>query len=322
MPALLRHPHGITAIDTLYVRPNLDAAHVLVHEDHAAIIDTGTSHSVPELVKALRELEVLPENVDYVLLTHIHLDHAGGAGALLRYLPNARVVVHPHGAAHMNEPGKLIAATIAVYGEKAYRSLYGEIVPIPAARILQTQDGMTLSLQSRELTFLHTPGHALHHYCIWDPTSRCVFSGDTFGLSYREFDTARGALILPATTPTQFDPAQLENSIDRLLALQPECIYLTHYSRVTDIPRLGRDLKAQIRQFVRIARSHAADAAPYDGIRADLRGLWLRLMVEHGCDMNEARFDALLELDLDLNAQGLDYWLKRESAQKVPLLAG
>lgn len=314
MPALIRHPDGITAIDTGYVRPMFDAAHLLVHAGRAAFIDTGTSHSVPALLDALAELGVARADVDYVLLTHIHLDHAGGAGALLRELPHARAVVHPRGAAHLIQPERLIAATVAVYGAEAYRTLYGELVPVPAERLLQTSDGMRLSLGGRELQFLHTPGHALHHCCIRDELARAVFTGDTFGLSYREFDTARGALILPATTPTQFDPAQLEVSIDRLLALRPESVYLTHYSRVTDCERLGRELKTRVREFVRLARAHARDARPYAEIRAGIRALWLRQVAEHGCALRDAQVDALLGADMDLNAQGLCSWLERAPA--------
>ncbi|HVG58200.1 MAG TPA: MBL fold metallo-hydrolase [Hyalangium sp.] len=307
-----RHPDGITAIDTEYLHPGLAAAHVIAHEGRAAFVDTGTTHSVPRLLAALDELGIARDAVDYVILTHVHLDHAGGAGRLMQALPQARAVLHPRGAPHMIDPTKLIAGSMAVYGEDIYRELYGELVPIPADRIVTTQDGQRLSLAGRELQFVHTPGHALHHHAIVDLAHRSIFTGDTFGLSYRELDTENGAFIVPTTTPTQFDPEQLVASMDRLLGYEPQALYLTHYSRVTEVPRLAELLKLQIRQFVTIARSHRDNENRHDAISADMRSLWLELLRRHGCTLPGARIDEVLGTDLELNTQGLIAWLDRE----------
>jgi glyoxylase-like metal-dependent hydrolase (beta-lactamase superfamily II) len=311
-PRLQRHPDGITAIDAEYVHPGLAAAHIIAHAGRAAFVDTGTNHSVPRLLAALDELGIARDAVDYVILTHVHLDHAGGAGRLMQALPQARAVLHPRGAPHMIDPAKLIAGSIAVYGEALYRELYGELVPIPADRVVTTQDGQRLSLAGRELQFVHTPGHALHHHAIVDLAHRSIFTGDTFGLSYRELDTENGAFIVPTTTPTQFDPEQLVASIDRLLGYQPQALYLTHYSRVTEVPRLAELLKQQIREFVTIARRHRDDANRHGAISADMRALWLELLRRHGCTLPDARIDEVLSTDLELNTQGLIAWLDRE----------
>ncbi|WP_224240192.1 MBL fold metallo-hydrolase [Hyalangium gracile] len=311
-PRLQRHPDGITAIDTEYMRPGMAAAHVIAHEGRAAFVDTGTTHSVPYLLAALDELGLAREAVDYVLLTHVHLDHAGGAGRLMQALPNARAVLHPRGAPHMVDPTKLIAGSIAVYGEDVYRELYGELVPIPAERVMTTHDGQRLSLAGRELELLHTPGHALHHHTIVDLSHRNLFTGDTFGLSYRELDTESGAFIVPTTTPTQFDPEQLIASVDRLLGYAPRALYLTHYSRVTDVPRLGELLKLQIREFVAIALRHRDAADRHEAISADMRALWLGLLRRHGCMLSEEQLDEVLGGDLQLNTQGLIAWLDRQ----------
>ncbi|HEV2211913.1 MAG TPA: MBL fold metallo-hydrolase, partial [Gammaproteobacteria bacterium] len=217
IPALLSFPHGITAVDTDYVRPRLDASHIIVRGGRAAFVDTGTTHSVPCLLAALRSKDVAPTDVDYVFLTHVHLDHAGGAGELMRHLPNAKVLVHPRGAAHVVDPAKLIAGTQAVYGEAEFARLYGEIPPIPKERVIEAPDGLLVRLGGSELLLIHTPGHALHHYSIVDPTSDSVFTGDTFGISYRVFDTAKGPFIFPATTPVHFDPEQAHASLHRIM---------------------------------------------------------------------------------------------------------
>ncbi|HUI61205.1 MAG TPA: MBL fold metallo-hydrolase [Steroidobacteraceae bacterium] len=315
-PRITRHPDGIYAVDAEYVRPGHAAVHIIEQDGRAAFVDTGTNFSVPYLLAALEQLRIPREAVDHVLLTHVHLDHAGGAGLLLQKLPNARAFIHPRGVPHMTDPAKLIAGSKAVYGEEAFRQLYGEIVPIEAARIVSVADGDRCTLGSRTFELIHTPGHALHHYAIVDRAHSSIFAGDTFGISYREFDTARGAFILPTTTPSQFDPGQLIASIDRLLSYSPRAIYLMHYSRVTEIPRLAADLKAQIGEFVRLARASMDAPDPHAAIRAGMLELWVRLLNEHGCRLSAAQVAQALAGDLDLNAQGLVVWLERERKNK------
>ena len=132
MPFAVPVGNGVYRIDTEYLRPGLAASHLVVDDGHAAFVDTGAAPAHPRLMHALTELGLAPDQVDYVFLTHVHLDHAGGAGQLMRALPRARAVLHPRGAPHMVDPAKLIAGTVAVYGEAMYRELYGEIVPIAA----------------------------------------------------------------------------------------------------------------------------------------------------------------------------------------------
>jgi len=311
---LLDFEHGVTAVDTHYVRPRLDASHLIRHRGRAAFVDTGTTLAVPYLLAALAARGVAPDAVDWVFLTHIHLDHAGGAGALLELLPNARAVVHPRGAAHLVDPAKLIAATRQVYGDALYERLYGEIRPIPAERLVVAADGTELQLAGRPFRFLHTPGHALHHQVIHDPLADAVFTGDTFGIAYRELDVAGRPFLMPTTTPTQFDPVQLHASIDRVLGLHPAAAFLTHYSRVTDIPRLGTELHAALDTYVGFAERHAADPDPVAGIVADMTAwVWAELDAR-GHPADDATRRRLLDDDIRLNADGLVAWLGRRRA--------
>ncbi len=199
--------NGIIAFDAGYVRPILAAIHMIVDDGRVAFIDTGSNDSLPNVLAALDKVGLGRDAVDYVILTHIHLDHAGGAGALMREFPNARLVVHPRGSRHMAEPSKLVAGVTAVYGKEYVEAVYGDIMPIAAERIIDAHEGLTLQLGGRELLMIDTPGHAKHHICIVDRQANAIFSGDMFGLSYREFDVAGRQFILPTTTPTQFDPA-------------------------------------------------------------------------------------------------------------------
>jgi glyoxylase-like metal-dependent hydrolase (beta-lactamase superfamily II) len=311
MPRLTMFEDGITAVDTEYVRPQMDAAHIVVSGGRAAVIDTGPNTAVPLILAALERLQLSPEQVDFLFLTHVHLDHAGGAGALMRALPHATCIVHPRGAPHMIDPAKLIAGTRAVYGEERYAQLYGEILPIQRERLAISQDGSRYALAGRTFECVHTPGHALHHQAIVDFDANSIFTGDTFGVSYREFDTTRGPWIMPTTTPTQFDPGQLKASIIRLMQFRPRRLYLTHYSEVADCARLANDMVDAVDEFVKIAR--AAGPGDIARMRFDLRRMAHESLRAHGCAMSEAAVDAILGKDIELNAAGLSAWLDREA---------
>jgi len=310
LPRLTKFADGITAVDTEYVRPQMDASHVVVAGERAAIVDTGPNSAVPLILAALEQLGVARDAVEFLFLTHVHLDHVGGAGELMRHLPRATAVIHPRGAPHMIDPAKLIAGTRAVYGEAAYARLYGEIRPIARERIVIAQDGQRFELGSRMFECIHTPGHALHHQSIVDHGAVSIFTGDTFGISYREFDTARGPWIMPTTTPTQFDPAQLKASIVRLMQFRPRRVYLTHYSEVGQCARLANDMYEAIDDFVRIARASGADQSR---MRFGLRDWAHASLRDHGCTMSADAIDSILSKDFELNAAGLAYWMEREA---------
>jgi glyoxylase-like metal-dependent hydrolase (beta-lactamase superfamily II) len=311
--------HGITTIDTGYQRAELAASHLLVQDEHAAFVDVGTALSVPRLLAVLRAKEISREHVDYVIVTHVHLDHAGGAGALMRHLPNARLVVHPRGARHMIDPAKLIAGAAAVYGESAMRARFGEILPVPAERVIEAADEFVLSLAERPLRFLDTPGHARHHFCVVDETSRGIFTGDTFGLAYPQLHSTRGAFIFPTTTPVQFEPEALHASVDRLAGYGMEYLYLTHYGRVTDVPRLAEDLHHRIDALVNLAlESNVAGEDRQQRLLQGMEAILLRELDAHGVTLSREESLALMAMDLELNAQGLAVWLDRQPQGRGP----
>lgn len=302
---------GLYLIDTDYVRPGLAASHLVIDSGRAAFVDTGPAPAAPKLLAALAELGLAPEQVDYLFLTHVHLDHAGGAGQLMRALPNAKAVLHPRGAPHLVDPAKLIAGSIAVYGEELYHRLYGEILAVPADRVIVTEDGTRLTLGTRTFEFVDAPGHAKHHHCPIDLERRDVYSGDNFGICYRELDTAAGPFMLPTTTPVQFEPDVLHRTIDRLLAYRPRRIVQTHFGPVSDLERLAQDLHQSLDALVSIARRHAAATDRTQRIRADMFDEFSARLDAHGFQGDVARRHALLDDDVDLNTQGLEVWLSR-----------
>ena len=319
LPCVQVLEHGIHVIDTGFHRPMFDASYLIVEDGRAAFVDTGTNHSVPRLLAALGAAGLARDAVDYVIATHVHLDHAGGAGLLMQHLPGATLVVHPHGAPHLIDPTRLMNSARMVYGDEEVARSYGEVMGVPPQRVRRTEDGMTIALAGRPLKFLDTPGHARHHHCIWDERSRGFFTGDTFGLSYREFDTLRGPWLMPTTTPVQFEPEPLRRSVQRMLAHEPQCMYLTHFGRVGDgaaeVRRLAGLLLQQMDAMVALALA-IAHALPDDADRhaAMMRGfgnIHLASLREHGCTLTDARVNELLDLDGELNAQGMAVWLNR-----------
>lgn len=305
-------PHEVHAIDTHYMRPGLDASHLVVRNGRAAFVDCGANSSVPHLLAALDELSIPRENVDFLFLTHIHLDHAGGAGTLIRELPAATVVVHPRGAQHLADPARLEAGTRAVYGDRVYEKLYGALVPVPEERIRGVGDDEALLLGGSRFRFLHTSGHALHHVAIYDETASAIFSGDIFGISYRVFDNPSGeAFIFPTTTPTQFDPEQMHASIERVVGCAPEAVYLTHFSRVSEIERLAADLHRDVDRFVEIAQQWAAAPEAQERIRHALHDYLTGRLTTHGTRTDPATRETWLAMDLNLNAAGLLAWQQR-----------
>jgi glyoxylase-like metal-dependent hydrolase (beta-lactamase superfamily II) len=305
--------HNVFAVDTGFHRPRFDAAYlVLSDEGRAAFIDTGTNHALPRHLAALDALGVARDAVDFIIPTHVHLDHAGGAGALMQALPAATMWVHPHGKRHMLDPSALFQGALAIYGAAAMERDYGTVVPVAGERVRTTHDGMDLMLGSRRLHFIDTPGHARHHHCLWDERSRGWFTGDTFGVSYREFDVAgRGAWIAPAATPVQFEPEALRASVQRLMAMEPACMYLTHYGRVDGVQRLCGLFLQVLDQMVAIGRRCAHEAQRHDRLKQELSALNATSLAAHGLKTTPALLD-LLMLDVELNAQGLAVWLDRE----------
>lgn len=310
MLAWKEFPGGVYAFDAGYLRPILAAIHVVVENDRVALIDTGTNDSLPRTLEALKELNLGPEAVDYVILTHIHLDHAGGAGTMMQAFPNAKLVVHERGARHMADPSKLVAGVTAVYGQEYVDKMYGTIEPVPKERIESAGHGHVVDLAGRELICLDTPGHARHHLCIWDDKSGGVFTGDAFGLSYREMDRNGRQFIFPSTSPSQFDPDAMRASIDLVLEHKPEALYLTHYSRVEHPEKVGDFLNRMINTHVAIAlREQGAGEQRHTRIRAALERLLLDEARAFGCLMDKPDLLALWATDIELNAQGLGIWL-------------
>lgn len=319
----MSHPafNNIHIIDADYVKPNIAAIHLIEQNGKGALVDTGTNHSFANIQKYLASIDMSLDDIEYIILTHIHLDHAGGAGLLMKECKNAKLICHPRGARHMINPEKLIAGTIAVYGEEKFAQLYGDLFPIEQERVIETHDDMTLDFNGRTLRFLDTPGHALHHNCIIDEQSNSVFTGDTLGLAYPDLTYNDQPFLIPTSTPVHFDPQAMHESIDRVMSYQPQTLYLTHYGPIKPNTMMIAELHEQIDDLVMMAQAHIQDTPTdkllnnselEDQLAHAIRDYWVTRLSNKGTDMDEETIAKFLKMDAQLDAQGLLVWASRQ----------
>ena len=308
--------HDTHLIDIGLYRPELGACYLLRDGDELAFVDCGTARSLPQILATIETLGCRPEQVRWVIPTHVHLDHGGGAGQLMAACPNATLVAHPNGYPHLVDPSRLQAGATAVYGEEEFARDYGELLAVPAERAIAAEEGQQFELGGRKLSFIHTPGHANHHGCVFDSQSGYLFTGDTFGLGYQEF-AASSPYIVATTSPVAFDPEAWQDSLDRMLAYQPDAVCLTHYSKHVGPASLAPMLRESIEAHVRIALeeeengSNGRDKRLQDAVDDLLVGG----AVAH-CGMDAERAREILWNDIRLNAQGLGVWLKRRAKRR------
>lgn len=310
-PNQIDYRDNTITVDADYVTPATAGFHLMIENGRAAFFDTGTTLSLPNAVAALRERGLSSEDVQYVIPTHVHLDHAGGAGAMMRAFPGARMIIHPRGARHMIDPAKLWQGTVGVYGEERAALLYGEVVPVPEERITIAEDNTEIDFQGRSLLFIDTPGHARHHFCVIDRDRRAVFAGDMLGISYRVFDSDRGPFVFPSTTPVQFEPDAFHDSLRRIEALQLRYAYLAHFGRIELSPAIFEALHRRVDRFVEIALQ-VENEPDRESVLIDRLAKYLFSEVKaHGSTIADDKIRMNLAMDVKLNAQGIDVWLNR-----------
>ena len=312
----------LVTVDCDYVMPGLACAYLRVQGGaggradgrEAAFIETNTAHAVPKLMEALAREGLEPAQVKWIVVTHVHLDHAGGASALAKLCPNATVLAHPRAVRHLVDPTKLVASATQVYGAEAFEKLYGTIEPIDAARVRALEDGETVALGDAELRFLHTRGHANHHFVVHDPAHDTVYTGDAFGIIYPHLQAA-GRFAFATTSPTDFDAAAARESIDRIVALGTRTVCPTHFGEVDRVQEIAEQLRAWIDVSEQAMHAVATlpDAELEPAIRARLDEAMDRAMAQRGLEPDETARQ-LLQFDLALNAQGLAHAVRRARA--------
>ena len=281
----------------------------LINSEEKTLVEVGASLSVPNILKALDELNISYDEIRYVIVTHIHLDHSGGAGLLLKHLPQAKIIVHPKGARHLIDPSRLIASAQQVYGD-SFDRLFSPIEPIPQERVILAEDGMNLEIGSdRSLTFYHSPGHANHHIIIHDAKSKGLFSGDALGVTFPLFEEMGIQFVVPSSSPVQFDPVAMIASVQHIKTLGIEKIYFTHYGTWENADKVLTRMLNMIPQYVELGEKSFEVNSSWEGIAGKLRGYYHSELYRMGVPANHPYLQSL-ELDTELNAKGILHYLQ------------
>jgi glyoxylase-like metal-dependent hydrolase (beta-lactamase superfamily II) len=292
------------------ILPNFTATYLRTAGDECAFIETHTGHALPRLLAALEARGKKPEDVRWVVVTHAHLDHAAGAGALLARCSNATLLAHPRAARHLVDPSKLVASATSVYGEKRFAELYGTIEPIPRERVRALEDGETFALGDATLRVLHTQGHAKHHFVVDDPMAGTVYTGDSFGLVYPALQKDGKRFAIATTSPTDFDPVEARKSIDRIVALGEPTACLTHYGEISDVVEVARQVHAWIDRSEKWRDDAIASSASIAEMTTTIQNELRKAIDEdargRGIVFGDAEWK-VLALDIELNAQGIAF---------------
>ena len=299
----------IETIDCDYTLPRYAAAYLLIHDGRATFIENNTAYAVPRMLDRLLHHGLSPEAVEYCVITHVHLDHAGGSSALMKACPRAQFIAHPRAAPHAIDPTKLVNSAKSVYGEERFKELYGVIEGIDKDRVLTMEDEATLDFAGYTLRFLHTRGHANHHFVIHIPEKKAIFTGDAFGIIYPDVCINK-LFAFPSTSPTDFDGPCARSSIDRIIETNAEIAYLTHYGPIRELKEAGQ----QLRYLLSISEDLMLEAyaSPEEDeeletlIRPALRAHFEAAMDTYEVPKVQEVLDRLA-LDIELNAQGLAF---------------
>jgi glyoxylase-like metal-dependent hydrolase (beta-lactamase superfamily II) len=264
--------------------PRIIASYLLPTSDGLALIECGTTPTIERLLEGIKELGHDPADLRHILVTHIHLDHAGAAGQIMERFPDVRLYVHEIGAPHMIDPANLIRSAERIYTDRM-EELWGEIKPVPADRVQPLTDGDVLNVGGRELRVVYTPGHASHHVAYHDPVNDQVFTGDVAGVRIPP-----AIEVWPPTPPPDINIEGWHESIDRLREIAPGKMLLTHYGPHTDVSAHLDQLESRIDEWVSLIETLANEGLDRDQIVERLAEHVRAEMSEHGTADMETSF--------------------------------
>jgi glyoxylase-like metal-dependent hydrolase (beta-lactamase superfamily II) len=305
MPETYEAADGITGVDTrMGGKASITSAYLL-HGAQPTLVETGPTTSAEAVTAGLESIGLNGADLAHIVVTHIHLDHAGGVGTLARAFPAATVWVHERGVHHLADPTKLVASATRVYGEERLHRLFGSVEPVPADRLRSIGDRDRIDLGERFLDVLYTPGHASHHVALIDSRSGAVFTGDALGIHLPD-----DRVLRPATPPPDIDVEVGLESIERIRSHARTVLLFSHFGPVTEVDELCAIAASRLQKWADIVRegimggiesveglSHLLErrtASEFDGVDS----------------VDPTRYDLLS--DMEMNAAGLArYWAKK-----------
>jgi glyoxylase-like metal-dependent hydrolase (beta-lactamase superfamily II) len=296
----------ISGIDTKMIGREMVTSAYLLHGDEPALIETGPSLSREAVGKGLAELGIGLDDLAHVVVTHIHLDHAGGVGTLARAYPRAAIWVHQRGAPHLVDPTRLVSSVERVYGAERARAFFGGVEPTPADRLRAVDDGDVIAMGGRSLEVLYTPGHASHHVALVDSETGAVFAGDAIGVHLPDVKVLR-----PATPPPDIDVELMVRSIERIRDRARSVLLLSHFGAVAEVQAMCALAILRIRGWAEDVREALGRTTDVDEIAKVLEERVISESVaDAGPDADMERYEMLSSVQV--NAMGLiRYWRKR-----------
>lgn len=302
----------IIAVDCNYVEEEFAASYLLIHETplgkRGFFVECNTNHAIPFLKKAAESEGLSVQEIDGLVITHVHLDHAGGAGLFLQEFPNAKLYAHPRAAKHAIDPSKLVASATEVYGEAFMQKMYGTILPCSSDRVVVLNDGDEIrwSPAGVELKTKHVRGHANHHLVVVEPMSKTLFSGDSFGVSYPVVNEKRGVVAIPSTSPTDFDSEAAIASVEWIQDQDLTRVGLTHFGFLigAEIQIAAMQLIDQLRFSEALMRRIQIENMNEDRAFEHIHDWTIQYFASKGIHL-DAHDLQILNLDFKINAQGL-----------------
>jgi glyoxylase-like metal-dependent hydrolase (beta-lactamase superfamily II) len=310
---MISYKNGIFCVDSCYFREGVASVYIIRDGHSAAIVDTAHNDSLRPVKRAMREIGIPDGEVEFIFLTHVHLDHAGGAGRYAEEFPNARVIVHERGARHIIDPRKLVAAAAEVRGKEITDRLYGQVRPIEADRVYIPKHGDEFRVGDHVIVCLDTPGHAHHHLTYHDASARAVFPGDAYGMSFMEMTGPEGRCAMLSTSPVQFDPDAMLASMRLIESLNPQCLYPTHFGEMPIGGTISESLHRQLDLYVKTAVEADGDI---DRIKIGISKLFKDEVTRQGCPHLATNTGPVIRTSLEISANGLAVWHKKKGKPK------
>jgi glyoxylase-like metal-dependent hydrolase (beta-lactamase superfamily II) len=298
---------GIRGIDTIMCGREKATSAYLVEADRPALVETGPTTSLTAVLEGLATLGVGADDLAHIIVTHIHLDHAGGAGALAPHFPRATIWVHERGTPHLADPSKLVASAARIYGEETLHQLFGPVEPIPPERLRSLTDGDTVSLGDRRIEVVYTPGHASHHVCLVDDATQSIFVGDALGVFLPDV-----RILRPATPPPEFDMELAVQSISAVLERRPSRLLFSHFGPADDVTELCRVAAQRIEGWAEIVEQALTETDEVvEVVRILKERTAAEMAVSSGLTPGEVQDRLEVLSSYEMNALGLMRYVKK-----------
>jgi glyoxylase-like metal-dependent hydrolase (beta-lactamase superfamily II) len=307
----------IIPIDCNYVESEFATSYLLIHEhegkSRGLFVECNTNYAIPYLIQAAERNGLARDQIDGLIITHVHLDHAGGAGLFMQTFVNARLFAHPRAARHAIDPSKLIASATAVYGEEFMQKVYGAILPCPADRVVVVENGESISWAGVRLETKHTRGHANHHLCVIEPITRTLFSGDAFGVSYPKVNEGHGLVVIASTSPTDFDGDAAIETVEWIRTRNIDRVALTHYGflELENVDSAARQLTDQLSFAISLVARIRVESLSVDAVVVAIEDWMIRYYALKGSPLDAEDLQRL-SIDFKVNAQGLHFAAMKE----------